>query len=208
MRASSLLSVLAAASAASAAAPPGFLRGVNIGAWLVLEKWMTPEVFDIAPSTDDEFTLCESLGADACRSHLESHWSGDWFDQNTVRDLQAAGINALRIPIGFWAFDNADTPYVQGAAEWMDKAIGWAREANMKVWVDLHGAPGSQNGFDNSGHAGEVNWQKDGNIERTRAVLVQMAKRYGTKEYKDVVAAIQLINEPINWGMFFCSSRG
>lgn len=87
-----------------------------------------------------------------------------------------------------------------GAAKWLDKAIGWARTAKMEVWIDLHGAPGSQNGFDNSGRSGEVSWQKDNNIERTKSVLKIMAKKYGDKKYADVVSAIQLINEPISWG--------
>ena len=55
---------------------------------------------------------------------------------------------SLRIPVGYWAFENfADgTPYVKGSEEYLDKAIGWARTHGMKVWVDLHGAPGSQHG--------------------------------------------------------------
>lgn len=82
----------------------------------------------------------------------------------------------------------------------MDKAIEWARTAKMNVWVDLHGAPGSQNGFDNSGQSGEVSWQKGDNIERTKEVLKIMGKKYGSKKYADVVVGIQLINEPISWG--------
>lgn len=35
---------------------------------------------------------------------------------------------------------------MKGADVYLDKAIGWARKNEMKVWVDLHGAPGSQNG--------------------------------------------------------------
>ena len=35
---------------------------------------------------------------------------------------------------------------MKGAEAHLDKAIGWARKNGMKVWVDLHGAPGSQNG--------------------------------------------------------------
>ena len=34
--------------------------------------------------------------------------------------------------------------------------MGWCQELGLKVVLDLHGAPGSQNGFDNSGKRGEV----------------------------------------------------
>ena len=33
--------------------------------------------------------------------------------------------------------------------------VGWCKEEGIQVWPDLHTAPGSQNGFDNSGHLGK-----------------------------------------------------
>lgn len=33
-------------------------------------------------------------------------------------------------------------PYIQGQADYLDRAIGWARKHNLAVIVDLHGAPG------------------------------------------------------------------
>lgn len=38
-------------------------------------------------------------------------------------------------------------PYIQGQAEYLEKAVEWARKYDIKVMIDLHGAPGSQNGF-------------------------------------------------------------
>ena len=40
------------------------LRGVNLGGWLVLEKWMTPSLFEGLAATD-ETTWCAELGRDA-----------------------------------------------------------------------------------------------------------------------------------------------
>ena len=37
------------------------LRGVNLGNWLLLEKWMSPRVF-AGTGARDEYTLCEALG--------------------------------------------------------------------------------------------------------------------------------------------------
>ncbi len=34
----------------------------------------------------------------------------------------------------------------------------WANEIGLKILLDLHGAPGSQNGFDNSGRRGDILW--------------------------------------------------
>ncbi|KAI9786852.1 MAG: exo-1,3-beta-glucanase [Geoglossum umbratile] len=172
----------------------GFLRGVNIGGWLILENWLDPDMASDAP---DEFTLSQNV-PDAA-SKLQTHWQ-TYFTEADVQKLGAAGINAIRIPIGFWAYDNSGTPYIKGADAYLEKAIGWARNAGMKVWVDLHGAPGSQNGWEHSGHAGAVEWQKDGNIDRTIAVLKTMATKYGGQQFADTVVGLELVNEPISSG--------
>ena len=106
---------------------------------------------------------------------------------------------SIRIPIGFWAFNNTNTKYISGAEKHLDQAIGWARAHNIKVLVDIHGSPGSQNGFDNSGQAGNVLWQTGDNMAQTTAVLVQVAQKYGSQAYADVVFGIELTNEPISW---------
>ena len=58
-------------------------------------------------------------------------------------------LNHVRIPIGYWAFDVAPgEPYIQGQKPYLLNAIGWAAKYNLKVIIDLHGAPGSQNGYE------------------------------------------------------------
>jgi glucan 1,3-beta-glucosidase len=45
--------------------------------------------------------------------------------------------------------------------------------------IDLHGAPGSQNGFDNSGRRGGADWANNyNNVQRTRDVIYQLTKKY------------------------------
>jgi hypothetical protein len=53
----------------------------------------------------------------------------------------------VRIPIGYWAYDvGSGEPYIQGQHDYLLKAIDWAKANNLQVIIDLHGAPGSQNG--------------------------------------------------------------
>lgn len=171
-----------------------FLYGVNVGNWLLLEKWMDPNFFSAsgAPDAVDQWTFDSTPGV---FSSLEQHWS-TWFTEDDVKNLKGYGINALRIPIGFWAYDNSNTPYLQGADAYLEKAIGWARSQGMKVWVDCHGSPGSQNGHDHSGRRGAVEWQQNDNLNKSTAVLVTMAQKYGAQEYADVVVGLEIVNEP------------
>ncbi|KAK2813237.1 hypothetical protein FQN50_000915, partial [Emmonsiellopsis sp. PD_5] len=116
-----------------------FIRGVNLGGWLVLEPWITPSIFEAAgDAAVDEYTLSQTLGGNA-KSTLSKHWSS-WITQGDFSQIAAAGLNHVRIPIGYWAVAPLEgEPYVQGQLEYLDKAIGWAREAGLKVIIDLHG---------------------------------------------------------------------
>ena len=63
------------------------------------------------------------------------------------RHSPAIRLNHVRIPIGYWAFEvGAGEPYISGQLPYLQKAVTWAGNHGLKVIVDLHGAPGSQNG--------------------------------------------------------------
>ena len=80
----------------------------------------------------------------------------------------------------------------------MDSAIGWAKQTGLKVLIDLHGAPGSQNGYDNSGHNGTVGWGSDADsVSDTRAVIQKIANKYAQDSEQNVVVGIELLNEPL-----------
>ncbi|KAJ5960232.1 uncharacterized protein N7479_007382 [Penicillium vulpinum] len=171
------------------------IRGVNLGGWLVLEPWITPSIFDAAgDSAVDEWSLCATLGADRCRSVLSEHWSS-FITADDLHQIASAGMNHVRIPVGYWALKHLDgDQYINGQLEYLDQAIGWARSAGLKVMLDLHGAPGSQNGFDNSGKRGAIHWQQGNTVENTKDALEALAARY--KNDGDVVTAIEALNEP------------
>ncbi|GAM83624.1 hypothetical protein ANO11243_016120 [Dothideomycetidae sp. 11243] len=190
--------VVASANLASSSMPSVF-RGVNIGNWLVLEKWMdSTNLFSGAFSgAVDQWTFDSIPGA---QEALELHWS-TWFNETDVEKIASWGFNALRIPIGYWAYSSkVQAPYLKGADAYLAKAIGWCRTHGLKVLIDLHGVPGSQNGWDNSGHTGNVEWQSNNNMFHTTQALRQITRRYTNAENADVVFGIELVNEPISWG--------
>jgi glucan 1,3-beta-glucosidase len=165
-------------------------------------RFITPSLFE-AFGTDesqiptDEYHYTQWLGKEEARTRLEQHWS-TWFTEYDFHAIANYGLTHVRIPIGYWAFCQLDgDPYVQGQEKYLDLAIGWARNAGLNVWIDLHGAPGSQNGFDNSGLRDQYGWQTGNNVETTLGVLDYISKKYGASEYADVVTSIELLNEPL-----------
>lgn len=55
-------------------------------------------------------------------------------------------------------------------------------------------APGSQNGFDNSGRRGSIEWLQDDTIDITHTALNQIRDDFAAHS---AVAAIELVNEPM-----------
>jgi len=132
---------------------------------------------------------------------LWNHW-GSWIQESDFAAIAAAGLNHVRIPIGYWAFDTSDgEPYFHlNQYDYLKTAIGWAGTYGIKVWVDLHGVPGSQNGYDNSGQRGSPNWQNNADyVTRTQAIIATMSADFSQPEYNGVVVAIELVNEPAGY---------
>lgn len=175
------------------------VRGVNIGGWLVAEPFITPSLFDNTGDSRvvDELTMGKYV-SDAC-SRMAKHWA-TWYTADDFHQIKAAGLNHVRIPIGYWAFDDQHTTYCKGNQfEYLTKAVGWAKQYGLKVMIDLHGAPHSQNGFDNSGHRTDTPGWFNSQTYATRAkdVISTIAQRFTQPQYTDTVTSIQLLNEPL-----------
>ncbi|KAJ6469655.1 exo-beta-1,3-glucanase [Mycena vitilis] len=193
------LSVLSSASAFTPGFPYGDekVRGVNLGGWLVLEPWITPSLFDNTGNSAivDEWTFASLQSRSTATAALTNHWN-TWITETDFANIAAAGLNHVRLPIGFWAFDvSGGEPYIQGQLPYLQKAVTWAGNHGLKVIVDLHGAPGSQNGFDNSGHRGDAEWANDNNnVARTTAIIKKLATMF--QGNPSVVPIIAPLNEP------------
>lgn len=179
------------------------IYGVNIGGWLVLEAYITPSLFEAFGGADstkpvDEYHFCKTYGKEQAQEVLQNHWS-TWITESDFQEMASYGLNFVRIPIGYWAFQTLeDDPYVQGQVEYLDQALGWCKQYNLKAWIDLHGVPGSQNGFDNSGLRDVLSWQDVSYYtELTYSVLGEISNKYSADEYADVVIGIELVNEPL-----------
>jgi glucan 1,3-beta-glucosidase len=126
------------------------VRGVNLGGWLVGEPWITPTLFEKL-DVPDEYSIGIKLGHDKAVEYLKPHWE-TFYTESDFKRIASWGINTVRIPIGYWAFDSNPYPYATGQVVYLDKAVQWARKYELKVLIDLHGAPGSQNGNHNCNH--------------------------------------------------------
>ncbi|KAJ7931496.1 glycoside hydrolase family 5 protein [Mycena leptocephala] len=148
----------------------------------------------------DEYTFGGMQDPATALSVLQNHWE-TWITQDDFAAIAAAGLNHVRIPVGYWSVPltpddtNGSTsvaPYTAGAWPYLLKALNWAKQYNVHVILDLHGAPGSQNGFDNSGQRTTSEWENNpANVSRTVDTLKYIAEHIG-----GLVDVIELLNEP------------
>ena len=163
------------------------LRGVNLGGWLVLERWMAPAVFEGTEAQDEYSLMSTTVG----KERIERHRATFITEQDFIW-LAEHGVNAVRVPVGYWIFDG-DGPYMPGI-EYLDFAFVMAEKYHMNVLIDLHGGGGSQNGKDHSGRIGKAGWfDTPAYQQETIDILERLATRY-----VDSTAfwGIELLNEP------------
>lgn len=178
-------------------------RGVNLGGWMVLETWMSPSV--VAQLGDsrvvDEWTLGQYVPHAKAEPVLQAHWD-NWVQEADFVQMSQAGLNFVRIPVGYWIWDkdSANEPYViSNQTAYIERAVDWCKKYGLQVMIDLHGVPGSQNGFDTSGHTKDSYNFHDSPQNAVRAVRVlrHIASHFSQPKYKGTVTMIEVINEPL-----------
>ncbi len=168
------------------------VKGVNLGNWLVLEKWMNPALFD-GTAAEDEYWLPRQLSKEVYEARIKIHRS-QYITERDFVTIRSWNMEAVRIPVPYFIFGDRE-PFIGCIGE-LDKAFNWAEAYGLKILIDLHTAPGGQNGFDNGGISGVCKWaQNPDEVEFVLTVLERLAKRYGTREG---LWGIEVLNEPIS----------
>ena len=169
------------------------IRGVNFGNWLVLEKWMSPELFD-GIDAEDEVWLNRVMDQAEKEALLKKH-RDTYITEKDFKQVADWGLNLVRLPVPFFVFGDRE-PYI-GCIEYVDKAFDWAEKYGVQILLDLHTVPGSQNGYDNGGITGVCKWCKNPEeVEFALSVLERLAQRYGNRRG---LYGIEVLNEPISW---------
>lgn len=163
------------------------IKGVNLGGWFVLESWMRKSLFNGINYKDETgFMLKHQNPNETIIKHYDT-----WITKEDFIWLKEHGVNSVRLPIPWWL--EGEKPY-QASLPYIRRALAWADEVELSVMLDLHTAPGCQNGFDNGGIEGVLEWHKSKeNIDLTIQKLGFIAKELSV--YQSVFA-IEVLNEP------------
>ncbi|KAF5940509.1 hypothetical protein HYC85_021676 [Camellia sinensis] len=130
----------------------------------------------------------------------QEHWN-TFIVEDDSNFIPSNRINAVRIPVGWWIASDPTPPkpYVRGSLQALDNAFIWAQKYGINVIIDLHTAPGSQNGYDHSSSRDvSQEWGlSDQNIEATINVIHFLTSKYANNPS---LYAVELMNEPLSPG--------
>ncbi|KAF8509917.1 glycoside hydrolase family 5 protein [Gautieria morchelliformis] len=184
------------------------IYGVNLGGWLNTEPFIAPALYQKYSSNPtppvDEWTLSQAMAADTAGgglSQLEQHYK-TFITEQDFAEIAGAGLNFVRIPLPFWAIEvRSGEPYLGNVAwKYFLMAIEWARKYGIRINLDFHALPGSQNGWNHSGRLGTINVLNGvmglANAERSLSYIRILAEFISQPQYRDVVPMFGITNEP------------
>ena len=165
------------------------MKGINLGGWFVLEGWMNSHLFNDIDLTCRDETCFTKLKENAFEHLLNHHRT--WITDQDIIWIKNQEFDLVRIPVPWWFL--GEDGYAR-SVEILDEKLKMINDLNMNFMIDLHTAPGCQNGFDNGGIEHVLTWHlKKENLDKTKEVLVTLMKRYDHLKH---FQSIEILNEP------------
>lgn len=174
------------------------VRGVNLGGWFIPEVWMTPEFFnDTGLGWGGSLCAITKQNQSVAEARMR-HVVETFITEKDMEEIAAMGFNSVRLPVGYWnIIKDPYHRYSPSDEKFSLRYIDWAFDAAAKygltVLLDLHGAPGSQNGQDHSGCNMRPEFMKRSNVDLALKAIGAMAQRYGSHP---ALLGFELLNEP------------
>ncbi|KIJ24939.1 glycoside hydrolase family 5 protein [Sphaerobolus stellatus SS14] len=181
------------------------IYGVNLGGLFVMEPFITPDIFQRYPTAVDEWTLSTAMRNDTANggiAQLEAHYA-TFISEQDIAEIAGAGLNWIRVPLPFWAIETyPEEPFLAKTSwNYFLRILSWARKYGLRVCLDLHTIPGSQNGFDHSGRLSPINFLSGNmglaNAERTLYYLRVLTEFISQPEYRNLVPLFGIVNEAL-----------
>ena len=168
------------------------LRGTNIGGWLLMESWMSPTN---AECQLEAINILDRRFGEAVRTELFNLYEDHFITEADLDFCRDMGMTVLRLPFWYRTLYDGQGALLPDAFQRIDWFVEGCAQRGMYVILDLHGAPGSQNGKDHSGDTSGANlFENQAYMDQTVALWETVAARY--KDHP-AVAMYDLLNEPL-----------
>jgi endoglucanase len=171
------------------------LRGINLGNWLLPEGYMFKFKAASSPRLI-QTAINELVGEAEARKFWKSH-RDNYITKEDIHFIKQSGFNSIRVPFSYRLFVSSDDPHkLEGEGyELLDRVVGWSKEENLYVILDMHAAPGGQTGDNIDDSWGyPFLFESPESQELTVRIWQKLAYRYRNER---TVLGYDLLNEPI-----------
>ena len=176
---------------------PILLRGFGLGGWLVPEGYMLHNqawISGFESPTDIENHVTDLIGAEAAEDFWELY-RANYVAQADIDQIAEWGFNHLRVPFHYKQFYDSTGSETPIGYAIIDELISWCEPYNMYIILDMHCAPGGQNGGPISDSDGTARlWLEESNKELTIQIWKEIATYYADHT---LIGGYDLINEPV-----------
>ncbi len=175
---------------------PFFIKGINLGNWLVPEGYMFHFKKATSPHMINE-AITELVGPYEAEKFWQQYVKS-YITRADIHFLKTTGVNSIRLPFNYRLFTNENYLGGSGAARAFsifDSLVSWCRKENVYVLLDMHCAPGGQTGDNIDDSYGYPFLFESADAQ---AVIVDIWKQIAA-HYKNepIIMGYDLLNEPI-----------
>ena len=171
---------------------PIFLRGVNVGGWLMMEAYImhAPNF----PEHQFRKNFIQTLGLSAMQD-FDKSFREAFITQKDFKNIADMGCNCVRVPFHYRLIEEEPYQIRSSGIKILDKVLQWAQKYKIYVILDMHAVPGAQNEDWHSDSTGKAQfWTKKDHRDRALHLWQYVANRYKNKEY---LAGYDLLNETV-----------
>ena len=174
------------------------LKGLNLGGWFIMEKWMCPLDSGSLPDTYSAITNLDARFGVVTEQSLIHAYQTNWITINDLNNLTNAGFNCVRMPVwwgNFYSITNtASSGWRPDAFSVLDWLVTNCATRGIYVVIDMHGVVGGQSTSGDTGWQNENQyWTSAVDQAQTTYMWTQIATHY---QGCSAVAGYDLINEP------------
>ena len=174
------------------------LKGLNLGGWFIMEKWMCPLDSGSLPDTYSAITNLDSRFGAATEQSLIHTYQTNWITTSDLDNIANAGYNCVRMPVwwgNFYSITNTTSSgWRTDAFTVLDWLVTNCAARGIYVVIDLHGVVGGQSTSDDTGWQNQNQyWTNSTDQIQTTFLWTQIAAHY---KGNSAVAGYDLLNEP------------
>jgi len=175
---------------------PILLRGFGLGGWLVPEGYMLINrawIEGFESPTQIENHVVDLIGEEKSNEFWDEYRK-NFVSRADIDQIAEWGFNHIRLPFHYKQFHTEDGSTPIGY-EVVDTLLSWCEPYNMYVILDMHCAPGAQNGGPISDSDGIARlWLEEDKKELTVQIWREIADYYSDNT---LIGGYDLINEPV-----------